>query len=137
MRRKKAFLSGRIANAEANLRATRTYLGSKEGASGMRSERTASRVNVSTGSLDSILLAVGSNERVLSRGMSWAEVNFRKTTPGTSLVVQWLRLCTPPAGDRGLILGQGTINRSYMLQLSSLATTKDPARQNKDPLCLD
>ena len=32
-----------------------------------------------------------------------------------SLVVQWLRLCSPNAGGPGLILGQGT--RSHMLQL--------------------
>ena len=69
--------------------------------------------------------------------MSWAEVSFRKTTPGTSLVVQWLRLCTPHARGPGLIPGQGTIIRSHMLQLSSHATTKDLALQNKDPLCLD
>ena len=34
---------------------------------------------------------------------------------GISLVVQWLRLCTPNAGGPGLIPGQGT--RSHMLQL--------------------
>ena len=34
---------------------------------------------------------------------------------GTSLVVQWLRLCAPNAGDLGLIPGWGS--RSYMLQL--------------------
>ena len=40
---------------------------------------------------------------------------------GTSLVVQWIRLCTPNAGDSGLTPGQGTI--SHMLpQLSSQAT---------------
>ena len=33
----------------------------------------------------------------------------------TSLVVQWLRLCTLNGGARGLIPGQGT--RSYMQQL--------------------
>ena len=36
-------------------------------------------------------------------------------TWGTSLVVQWLRLCAPNAGAVGLIPGQGT--RSHMLQL--------------------
>ena len=36
---------------------------------------------------------------------------------GTSLVVQWLRLCAPNAGSLGLIPDQGT--RSHMLQLSS------------------
>ena len=34
---------------------------------------------------------------------------------GTSLVVQWLRLCAPNAGGLGLIPGQRT--RSHMLQL--------------------
>ena len=38
------------------------------------------------------------------------------------LVAQWLRLCSPNAGDPGLILGQGT--RSHMLQL------KDPVSHN-------
>ena len=33
----------------------------------------------------------------------------------TSLVVQWLRLHAPNAGDLGLIPGQGT--RSHVLQL--------------------
>ena len=36
---------------------------------------------------------------------------------GTSLVVQWLRLCTPNAGGSGSIPGQGT--RSHMLQLKN------------------
>ena len=53
---------------------------------------------------------------------------FKKTT-GTSLVVQWLRLCAPNAGDSGLIPGQGT--RSNMLEqrvhVSQLAT--------KNPTC--
>ena len=34
---------------------------------------------------------------------------------GTSLVVQWLRLCAPNAGGPGSIPNQGT--RSHMLQL--------------------
>ena len=42
---------------------------------------------------------------------------------GTSLGVQWLRLCSPSAGAPGLIPDQGT--RSRMLQLKILhATTK-------------
>ena len=36
---------------------------------------------------------------------------------GTSLVVQWLRLCTPKAEGLGLIPGQGT--RSHIPQLKS------------------
>ncbi|TEA41477.1 hypothetical protein DBR06_SOUSAS27010023, partial [Sousa chinensis] len=52
-----------------------------------------------------------------------------------SLVVQWLRLCTPNAGGLGLISGQGT--RSHMPQLRVPmpqvkilhATTKDPRLQ--------
>ena len=38
-----------------------------------------------------------------------------KEEVGTSLVVKWLRLCTPKAGGLGSIPGQGT--RSHMLQL--------------------
>ena len=38
-------------------------------------------------------------------------------TTGTSLVVQWLRLCAPNAGGSGLIPGQGT--RSHTPQRSS------------------
>ena len=39
-------------------------------------------------------------------------------SPGTSLVVQWLRLHTPNAGGQGSIPGQGT--RSHMSQLKIL-----------------
>ena len=42
---------------------------------------------------------------------------------GTSLVAQWLRLCTPNAGGPGSIPGQGT--RSHMH-----AETKEPASHN-------
>ena len=42
--------------------------------------------------------------------------SFHKTaTPGTSLVVQWLRIHSPNAGGPGPIPGQGT--RTQMLQL--------------------
>ena len=37
---------------------------------------------------------------------------------GTSLVVQWIRLCTPNTGGPGSIPGQGT--RFHMLQLKIL-----------------
>ena len=40
---------------------------------------------------------------------------------GTSLVVQWLRLCAPNAGDSGSIPGQET--RSQMLQLKIVCAT--------------
>ena len=36
------------------------------------------------------------------------EMTLSEKVPGTSLVVQWLRLCTPNAGGLGLIHGQGT-----------------------------
>ena len=41
-------------------------------------------------------------------------------TTGISLVVQWLRLCSPNAGGLGLIPGQGT--RSHRLQLRVLTS---------------
>ena len=47
---------------------------------------------------------------------------------GTSLVIQWLRLRAPNAGDPGSIPGQGT--RSHMH-----AATKDPTLSNGDPEC--
>ena len=42
---------------------------------------------------------------------------------GTSLMVQWLRLCAAYAGDLGLLSGQGT--GSHMLQLKK--------KKNKGP----
>lgn len=53
----------------------------------------------------------------------WSKQDKGKETfkRGTSLVVQWLRLHTPKAGDRGSIISQGT--RSCRLQLSPGATT--------------
>ena len=46
----------------------------------------------------------------------WVSTHLKKfIKTGTSLLVQWLRLCAPNAGDLGSIPGQGT--RSYMLQL--------------------
>ena len=55
--------------------------------------------------------------------------------PGTSLVLQWLRLCAPNAGVSGSIPGQETIShmpqlRVCMLQLNILHASmkiKDPA----------
>ena len=49
-----------------------------------------------------------------------------------SLVVQWLQLHAPNAGDPGWIPDQGT--RPHMLQLkSSYAATEDPKCCNQDP----
>ena len=53
---------------------------------------------------------------------------------GTSLVVQWLRLCVPNAGGPGLIPAQGT--RSHMLQLRvSMLQLKIPHAASKDATC--
>ena len=52
---------------------------------------------------------------------------------GTSLVVQWLRLHTPNAGDPGSIPGQGS--RSHMLQLRvCMLQLKDPSGHNEGPV---
>ena len=49
---------------------------------------------------------------------------------GTSLVVQWLRLCILEQEDLGLIFGQGT--RYHTVQLKILhATTKTRGNQKK------
>lgn len=111
MRGRKAISGRGIVRAESEVRASIIYLGSKEGSREMRSERTASGVNASTGSLGFILLAVGSNGRVLRRGMGWAEVSFRKTTPVLGGLVRecWapdLKICI------GIIL-QGIIFKRY------------------------
>ena len=42
-------------------------------------------------------------------------MDAKKAQVGTSLVVQWLRLCAPTAGHLGLIPGQGT--RFHILHL--------------------
>ena len=47
---------------------------------------------------------------------------LKKSGHGTYMVVQWLRLHTPNAGDPGSIPNQGT--RSHMLQLKILNATK-------------
>ena len=44
-----------------------------------------------------------------------SEVTVKGQGEGTTLVVQWLRLCAPSAGGPGSIPGQAT--RSHMLQL--------------------
>ncbi|TEA33197.1 hypothetical protein DBR06_SOUSAS8010046, partial [Sousa chinensis] len=50
---------------------------------------------------------------------------LRRTLQGTSLVVQWLRLCAPNARGPGSIPGQGT--RTHMPQLKILhAATEEP-----------
>ena len=49
-------------------------------------------------------------------------LNFKKNW-GTSLVVQWVRLCAPHAGGLGSIPGWGTRSRMH-------AATKKPVRRN-------
>ena len=49
---------------------------------------------------------------------------------GTSLVMQWLRLRPPNAGDPSSIPGQGTRSHMHAATKSSYATTKDPASHN-------
>ena len=62
-----------------------------------------------------------------------SKINRKKTNIGRdSLVVQWLRLCTPNAGVSSSITGQGI--RSYMLPLkkSHMPQLKDSVRCNED-----
>ena len=62
----------------------------------------------------------------LSHHPGWCEEQRQLETGsslGTSLVVQWLRLCTPSAGEQGLMPGRGA--RFHMLKLKFLyAATK-------------
>ena len=48
-----------------------------------------------------------------------------KNMPGTSLVVQWLRLCTPSAGASCSTPGQGTRSRIPQLRVR-MPELKDP-----------
>ena len=50
---------------------------------------------------------------------------------GNSLVVQWVRLCAPNAGDLGLIPGRGTRCRMHAAAKSPNATTNTHHSQNK------
>ena len=50
----------------------------------------------------------------------------------TSLMAQWLRLCTPNAGSPSLSPGQGTGSHMLQLTMSSPAAIKDPACCNED-----
>ena len=47
-----------------------------------------------------------------------------RTKPGTSLLVQWLRLCTPNAGDPGPIPDEGIRSHMQHLRVHSHAATR-------------
>ena len=57
---------------------------------------------------------------------------FKKKThgSGTSLVVQWLRLCAPNAGGPASIPGQGIRSHMHAATKSSYASTKELASHN-------
>ena len=75
----------------------------------MRSQHTATKSSFLSGQLEKarVWQQIPSTEK--NKG-----INIKKN-PGTSLAVQWLRVCTPNAGDLGSIPGQGT--RSHIPQL--------------------
>ena len=51
----------------------------------------------------------------------------KRELPGTSLVVQWVRLCAPNAGALSSIPGRGTRSHMHAATKSPHATTKKPA----------
>ena len=56
------------------------------------------------------------------------QVNIKSITiVGTSLVVQWLRLCAPNAGGLGLIPCQGTGSRMLQLKDSRMLQLRPSA----------
>ena len=55
--------------------------------------------------------------------------------PGTSLVIQWLRLHAPNAGGRGSIPGQGTTSHMLQLRLAQKEIFKD--KQTNTPNTTD
>ena len=58
------------------------------------------------------------------------EVGDDKINKGTSLVAQWLRLCSPNAGGLGSFPGQGTRSHMHAATKSFHAATKEPACRN-------
>ena len=52
-------------------------------------------------------------------------MRLKKTSPGTSLVAQWLRLCASNAGGPGSIPGQGTRSHMHAAIKNLHATTKE------------
>ena len=72
---------------------------------------------------------------MLKRSKETGEMSFKKYVSGTSLVVQWLRLCTSTAGGPGSSPGQGTGDHAMQLSLLKIkishATTKTWCSQIK------
>ena len=72
---------------------------------------------------------------MLKRSKETDEMSFKKHVSGTSLVVQWLRLCTPSAGGPGSSPVQGTGDHALQLSLLQIkishATTKTWCSQIK------
>ena len=73
-----------------------------------------------------------SRKNIIFRGRK--QTYAQKTNEGTSLVVQWLRLCIPCAGDPGLIPGQGT--RFHMPQLRLNGEKKKKISSRKKDLLI-
>ena len=84
-------------------------------------------ITVSTYTGEIVRRHAGCVIQVTHRDWKHKDYITRETDPlenisGTSLLVQWLRLCAPNAGGLGLIPGQGP--RSHMPQEILRATTK-------------
>ena len=71
--------------------------------------------------------------KILNRLRNKTKFSFvRMSQIGTSLVVQWLRLCAPNAWGPDLIPGQGTRSHMPQLRFHSHAATKDLTRCSED-----
>ena len=62
------------------------------------------------------------------RQIKW---ELKNINTGTSLVVQWVRLCAPSKGGLGSILSQGTRSRMHAATKSQHATMKVPCATTK------
>ena len=62
-------------------------------------------------------------------------LSLKKNDLGNSLVVQWVRLHTPKAGDPGLIPGQGIISHMHAATKSPHVATKSPHAATKKSAC--
>ena len=58
---------------------------------------------------------------------------FSRVLTGTPLVVQWLRLHAPNAGDLGLSPGWGTISHIGQLKILHATAEKEKKRKKKIP----
>ena len=64
-------------------------------------------------------------------GIEKVKFSIKRCQPGTSLVVQWVRLHTPNAGGLGSVSGQGASSHMHAATKSPHVATKIPRAATK------